>query len=46
MHNQNVQIEMEATNCANEDMGAQVVESTLQTLQSTSLRFSVLIQCL
>jgi hypothetical protein len=29
VHNQNVQIEMEATNCANEDTSAQVVELTL-----------------
>jgi hypothetical protein len=44
-HNQNVQIEMEATHCANEDTSVQVMESTLQTLQNTSLKFSIFIQC-
>lgn len=34
MHNQNFHIEMEAIDYANEDIGAQVVEPTLQTLQS------------
>jgi len=34
VHNQNFHIEMEAIDYANEDIGAQVVEPTLQTLQS------------
>ncbi len=33
---------MEAIDYANENIGAQVVEPTLQTLQSTSLRFLIL----
>ncbi len=35
---------MEAIDYANEDIGAQVMEPTLQTLQNTSLRFLIFIQ--
>lgn len=35
---------MEAIDYANEDIGAQVVEPTLQSLQITCLRFFIFIQ--
>ncbi len=44
VHNQNFHIEMEAIDYANEDIGAQVVELTLQPLQGTCLRFFIFIQ--